>query len=105
MREITLPGGNTIQVRGLKRKEMREFKKYGYHISRYRPPEDLDLADEGMEKVLERMLKAEDLALLDELENRHTSAVWFAIIKETYGAPDEEKNSLASGSGEQTKSE
>ena len=94
MRVIEIPG-REIEVRGLKRKEIKALKEYGYYRSRFAPvkEDDPEALDAAMDAVIEKVLKKADLAALDDCEPRWTSEVWLGIIKETYGAPDEEKNS------------
>jgi hypothetical protein len=94
---VKLPNGHEIEVRGLKRREIKPLKKYGYHRSRFVPVlndgGDIDVMDEAVDAVLDKVLSKDDLNVLDDCEPRWTNEVWLAVIKETYGAPDEEKNS------------
>ncbi len=97
MRTVTLPNGHEIEVRGLKRKEIKPLKKYGYFRSRFVPViddgDDGQGLDEAVDAVLDKVLSKDDLKALDDCEPRWTNEVWLAVIKETYGAPEEEKNS------------
>lgn len=110
MREI-----NGFKVRGLTRKEIAEFKEFGFYSSMYSPPLrsvpgvgfqiDAKKADEGVQKVLERCVKdydqiPEDLGNADYLDLFRKG-----IMPETYGSDGEEKNSEASGPGPQTQNE
>ena len=93
MRTVSIPDRD-IEVRGLKRKEIKGLKEYGYHRSRFTPPaDDPDALDEAMDAVIDKVLTKDDLKALENCEPRWTSEVWLAIIKETYGSADEEKNS------------
>ncbi len=95
MRIIEIPG-REVEVRGLKRKEIKALKEYGYYRSRFTPPggdAEPEALDAAMDAVIDKILTKDDLKALDDCEPRWTSEVWLAIIKETYGAADEEKNS------------
>jgi len=102
MREV-----NGVKVRGLTRKEIREFKPYGFYFSYYNPPIfKMDTVDEGIEKVMDLcVLDPEALKLLEEQSHKKTMEVFGGIVKETYGAKDEEKNLPTSGNGSQTDDE
>jgi len=102
MREV-----NGVKVRGLTRKELREFEKYGFYFSYYSPPIlDMKLTDEGIDKVMELcVLTPEALEGLEQAPHSKTMEVFGGIVKETYGAKDEEKNSPGSGNGSQTQNE
>ena len=96
MRTIKIPGRD-IEVRGLKRKELKPLAQYGYHRSRFVPLTGDDVPpesfDEAVDVILDKILTKEDLEALDDCEPRWTNEVWLGIIKETYGSPEEEKNS------------
>jgi hypothetical protein len=111
MKEITI-GGKSFTVRGLRLKERRQhgLDQYGYGRFVYTPPfvEDgaggrkLDQAraEEGMDKVLEVVLGPKGVEQIDRAGGQKgLDAAWFEIVKETYGARDEEKNSSTSGGG------
>ena len=97
MRTVKLPGGHEIEIRGLKRKEIKSLGKHGYYRSRFVPLVGDDVPpeamDEAVDAVLDKVLTKDDMKALDECEPRWTNEVWLGVIKETYGAPDEEKNS------------
>ena len=101
MREV-----NGVKVRGLTRAEIRGFKKYGFYFSYYSPPVlNMDLVDEGIETVMELcVLDSAALKVLEEQPHKKTMEVFGGIVKETYGAVDEEKNLPTSGNGSQTES-
>lgn len=102
MREV-----NGVKVRSLTRKEIRGLKKYGFYFSFYSPPIlNMDMIDEGIEKVMDLcVLDPEALKTLEEQSHNKTMEVFGAIVKETYGAKDEEKNLPTSGDGSQTDGE
>jgi hypothetical protein len=106
MKQITI-NGRSVEVRGIRLKERREHRldDYGYGRFVYSPPRkddklDQARAEEGMDKVLEIVLGPETVATIDEADGqRGLDRAWLEIVKETYGARDEEKNSSRSGSG------
>ena len=90
MQKIDIPGG-VLEIRGLKRKELKKLRKYGYKNTSFDPPKDVDL-DEAIDKILELVLTKTELDLLDDVEPRYANEAWLAIIKETYGSGEQEKN-------------
>jgi len=102
MREV-----NGVKVRGLTRKELRDLKEYGFYFSYYSPPIlNMNLVDEGIQKVMDLCVQDPDaLKALEEQPHKKTMEVFGGIVKETYGARDEEKNLPTSGDGSQTQSE
>lgn len=112
MREIQI-GGKTFAVRSLRQRERKEHGLSGYGYGRffYSPPEkdgggiDQDKAEEGMDKALALVLGQDTVDEIDALDGlRGLGAAHLALVKETYGAKDEEKNSSPSGAGPQTAS-
>jgi len=101
MREV-----NGVKVRGLTRKEVKAFKEYGFYFSYYNPPIlNSALVDEGIEKVLALcVIEPDKFVELEEQSHKKSMEVFGGIVKETYGARDEEKNSPQSGNGSQTES-
>ena len=100
MREIII-NNQTFEVRGLKRKEVKSLKKDGVNLM------DLDInqADDVMDRVFDLVLTKDQIAVIDEMENKHALSLWVGILKETFGSGDEEKNLPGSGNTSQTKSE
>ena len=111
MKEVVI-GGKTFTVRGLRLKERRVhgLDAYGYGRFVYSPPLiddgrggkklDQERAEQGMDKLLEVVLGMEVIGQIDRAGGqRGLDAAWLEIVKETYGARDEEKNSSMSGSG------
>ncbi|MCP3943226.1 MAG: hypothetical protein GY710_17300 [Desulfobacteraceae bacterium] len=97
----TIPIDNrNIPVRPLTRGEIKELKEYGFTIFGCAPT--LETADESVEKVFNFVLHEDDIKYLDTLPNRNSVAVWKEIIKETYGAEEEEKNSQGTSDGTST---
>jgi hypothetical protein len=81
--------GRTFEVRALKRKEVKELKKAGFVISNLNP----ENADDCLDRVFSMVFSPEDIEYIDNMPNHKAIALWRDILKETYGAKDEEKNS------------
>lgn len=99
MRIVKTDSGRQFNVRGLTRGE----------VKRLRAEEEIDLlritgenAEQALDRVLEMVLSEHELHELDALPNRVAMDIWTAVLAETYGSRDEEKNSSRSGSGSQT---
>lgn len=112
MREVKI-GGKTYHARSLKRRERVEHKldDYGYGRFFYSPPEtpegkiDRERAEKGIDLVLELVFGLDAMSEIDEADGMNgLAAAHMGIIKETYGAKDEEKNLPQSGAGPQTTS-
>ena len=88
MRTVEIEG-RAWEVRGLKRKQVKELKKGGINLADLAPGK----ADEAMDAVFAKTFSAEDVALIDEMLNADAMRLWVAIIRETFGATEEEKNS------------
>lgn len=88
MREIEI-NGRTFKVRSLKRKEIKALRKQGFILIDLKP----ENAEEAQDKVFEMVFGPDDIAAIDEMDNRDVMILWRAILAETYGAPEEEKNS------------
>jgi len=88
MRDIKI-NKDVFTVRGLRRGELKKLRREnGINLL------DLDLknAEEAQDVVFDLVLSKQEIKKLDGLENRYALQVWQAILKETYGAEDEEKN-------------
>ena len=94
-------GGKELSIRSLTRKEVKGLKKKGFDIGNLQRDQVDDLLDE----VFPMMLDKKDVELIEKAPYKVCARVWTAIIKETYGAEDEEKNLPKSGDGSQTKKE
>ena len=100
MRNVTYED-QEFEVRALKRKHIRDLNKKGLPLENV----PRERADECMDEVFKTVFEKDELKKIDELEYHNAMALFKDVIKETYGARDEEKNSLRSGNGEQTKVE
>jgi len=102
MREIKV--GNPEQsfdVRPLKRGEVKKLKADGLDINNLTP----ENADDCLDRVFDMIFDDRDIERIDELPNPDALTIWRAILKESFGSKEEEKNLKRSGVGEQTKSD
>lgn len=97
MRQITI-GGETFEVRGLTRGEVRDLRAAGLNLMTMTP----DTVDDVMDAVFGLVFSEEDNRRVDALPNRDVGRLLGAVIAETYGSRDEEKNLSPSGGGPQT---
>jgi hypothetical protein len=108
MRTITVKNDETgkskkIKIRALKRKEIRALGHCGYSALGCNP--QIETAKDCVDMALEMVLTDDEQLFLDECENDQAVKCWRALLKETYGSKDEEKNLSATGSGTTTESE
>ena len=87
MREVII-GDRTFRVRGLKRKEIKALRDRGFVLLALEG-KDLDAAQDA---TFEMVFSKEELAAIDELDNRDALRLWDAILRETSPAADEVKN-------------
>jgi len=108
LREINV-NDIVFRVRGLKRSELSDMASNGYPITRW----GIDLTGLGSDDKAAEMFDAiMDMGStgpkninLEDLTPAEERRIFFAIIAETFGSGDEEKNLSRSGSGTQTGSE
>ncbi len=98
MRDVKIDDTITLSVRGLTRNEVKQLKKEGFNLMNPAP----ETAEELLDTVLETTLTDEQVTILGDKPYRCTTDVFQAVMKETFGAPDEEKNLSATSSGEAT---
>jgi DNA-directed RNA polymerase subunit F len=91
MRQVKLEDNSVIEVRGLTRREVKQFKTEGIEFSSMSP----DAAEKALDDVLEIVVDKKIHEKLEDMTFRYSSDVFRAVLKETFGAPDEEKNSSA----------
>ena len=112
MREIEI-GGKKFQVRSIRAEERTEHNlaKYGYGLFSYDTPKlaegavDEALWEEGFGVVMGALFSERELKELDLAGGlKGLRRAWLAVIAETYGGGDEEKNSSPAGSGSATPS-
>jgi hypothetical protein len=108
MRKITVTREDTnesrdIKIRPLKRKEIRALTNCGYNYLGCVPA--METAQEAVDQALNMVMSEDDLAFIDECPTSATQDLWRAVLKETYGSKDEEKNSSATTSGTLTETE
>ncbi len=104
MQEVDI-NGTACQVRGLTRAQIIELAAAGYPITRWAldfTGLGIDLSIDAMfDSILKMGLNGAPLDM-QALTPAQESALFKAIIKETYGDPDAEKNLLKSGNTSQT---
>lgn len=93
--------GKVMSVRGLKRKEIKVLKKKGFYLNNLK----IEQIDDALDLVFGMLFSKKDIELIEDSTYAVGNRVWMAILKETFGAEDEEKNLPKSGTGSQTKKE
>lgn len=89
MAEFTIDG-LTFEIRGLTRAEIRQMSGLGYRYMHCTP--EADTADQAQDEAFLRVLTESGRNLADQLTAKSGNRLWVEILKETYGARDEEKN-------------
>lgn len=100
MREIK-KGDTTFKVRGLTRGEVKQLRADGYNLANL----TLDQAEEAVDAAFDLVFSENEIRIIDALPNRDAMEIWRAVLAETYGSGDEEKNLPTSGTGTQTQNE
>lgn len=88
MRTIEIDG-RPWEIRGLKRKQVKQLKRDGHDLTNLQA----ERADDAVDAVFAMAFGPEELEVIEEMYNADVMRLWSAILKETYGAPGEEKNS------------
>ena len=88
MRIVTIDE-HKFEVRGLLRGEVKELRREHDIVLVNLSPAN---AEEAQDRVFELIFSLEDLERIDALPNADALKLWQAVLKETYGAKDEEKN-------------
>jgi len=102
MRIVRTDSGRQFNVRGLTRGEVKRLRADdGISLTNI----TAENAEAALDKVLELVLSEHEVHELDDLPNRVAMDVWLAVLAETYGSRDEEKNLSRSGNGSRTESE
>jgi len=102
MRTVLI-GDREIEIRSLTVKEIKALKEYGFGLAVCIPT--LETANDAKIKPIEMALNESDLEYLMERPVSDSTMVWKAILAETYGAPEEEKNLPGTSDGSQTENE
>ena len=108
MRKVTIERSDTketldIQMRPLKKKEIKKLKDYGYSILGCMPT--YAQSDDAVDKGLELVLDKDAMDFLDDCDPKEIKRVWSEMLKETYGDKDEVKNSKTTTAGTPTEKE
>ena len=90
-----------FNIRSLTRGEIKDLREDGMNLAAL----TVENANEAQDRAAELMLSKSQLEQYYKMEPKETLPLWIAIMKETYGAKDEEKNLPKSGAGSQTKKE
>jgi hypothetical protein len=88
--------GSELPVRPLTRAEVRELREAKLY------PVDPQNLDPCIEKVMQTVLNETERAEIDALPWREGAKYFHEVMRETFGARDEEKNSSTSGAGTPT---
>lgn len=91
--EIIEINGRSFEIHPLTRGQIKELKDFGFSYFACRPT--LDQANEAMDAAFDIVLSDEDKSFLDDLPVKDSFSIWKAILAETYGGGDDEKNSKA----------
>jgi hypothetical protein len=85
-------GDKAFAVRGLTRREVKEFRSNGVNFGNLNA-----LGDEKREEVADQIFKLAgvDVDAVDQLVYRDAQKVFLAIMEETFLTPDQEKNSAS----------
>lgn len=88
----------SFTVRALKRREVKQLKKEGFNLGYL----EAEKADDCMDRVFGMVFSAPELDAIEDLDQHEAIKLWNDVLKETYGAKDEEKNLSRSGNGSPT---
>lgn len=81
--------GRKYSARALKWGEIKRLReKHGIILMAITPSN----AEEAQDRVFKLVFSEEEIAVIDEMEFGDSLKLWDAILKETYGALDEEKS-------------
>lgn len=93
-------GDEAFQIRALTRAEIRKLEPFGFSFLACVPT--YETANQAQDAVFDLVLVKSEKKKLEQLPNREVTRLWSEILKETYGAPDEEKNLSGTSDGSQT---
>ena len=89
MRIVKTDTGRQFNIRGLTRGEVKRLQEIqDINLMKI----DADNAENALDLVLQIVLTEHELHELDDLVYRVSMDIWTAVLAETYGSRDEEKN-------------
>lgn len=87
MRELEI-NGQIFKARPLKRKEVKQIKADGFNMFKL----EVEKADDAVDAIFDIAFTPEEIQQIDELDNADALKIFKAVLAETYGDPEEEKN-------------
>lgn len=90
IKNVPVSIGGEWEIRGLKRREVKQLKSEGFDIKDHEP--DLEQIEQTAEKVLKIILTPEQFNLLDDLYDGEPIVLYTEVIKLTYPSGAEAKN-------------
>ena len=95
MRTITV-NDHSLTIRALTPKEKRELKAAGFPIHRFGIDfdrlNDPKLADRLFDAIYQILFSPEQIQIILDFEPKEEREIFLAVVAETYGSQDEEKN-------------
>lgn len=93
MREVTLPNGKKIEVKSLKRGQLRPLLPFGFATNLFGSVEDIGrIAPEGVERFLSLVMSDADYQSLDEFSPEQMQKIFLDCLGATYAVGREIKN-------------
>ena len=93
-------GDRKIEVMALTPRQIKDLGNCGFGLAVCIPT--LKTANEAKSRGIEFAVNESDLEYLMDRPLSDTTLIWKALLAETYGAPDEEKNLPGTSDGSQT---
>ena len=94
--------GHEIDVYPLNKGQIRQLKDYGFSFFVCRPT--LEQAHDAMDEAFKIALSESDQSFLDGRPVKDSMTVWKALLAETYGGGEDEKNLNGTSPGGSTES-
>jgi hypothetical protein len=101
--ETVVIDSHKIDVYPLKKEQIRELEDYGFSFFFCRPP--LENAHGAMDAAFELALSESDRDFLEGRPVKDSITVWKALLAETYGGGEDEKNLNGTSPGGSTENE
>lgn len=95
--ELVIIDGISLEIQPLTRGQIRQLRDHGFSYFVCKP--SLEQAHDAMDAAFDLALSDKEKALLDKLPVKESFKVWKAILAETYGGGDDEKNSNGTSAG------